>query len=882
MSVAAPRTEILCIVYGDIARSTSQHKYARQMGQATAFNAQMDRLQTLWRETLYAGGASFFKSLGDGFLATFVDPIHALRAVMQARKALADDPLCCSLPLRIGLHVGAVSVQPDGDILGADAALGARVESKAPVGQIVVSDAYAAQIRPYLPAGYALHDMGLFRLEGFEETPIRLHLLSLGEPVSLPKRPSHLPPERTSFVGRTETLAEIERLLMDGETRLVTVTGIGGVGKSRLALRAAHVLADRFPGGVFFAELAPLTRVEAVLPHLLGIFRLIATPDSESAHHPPARFVDLLITLQSALRGETTLLVLDNVEHLEGIEEVILCLLDTCPSLRILTTSRVTLSLWAQPEIALPPLEQPDPEAPVDRIQEVESVRLFVRRAQSVDSAFALTADNARAVADICRIVGGIPLGIELVARMIRTRDPKDIATRLQYQLLDVEARTPELPKRQQSLRAAFEYSYRMLPPAPRALLSCLIVFRGGFTAEAAEEVCRGQVAGEVNTALETLIDHSWVERTQTEGRRRLRLLEPVADFVREIAGPLPDELHDAHARYYLLVAQQINGTLHARRDAEAHRQLRRDLENFRAAFRWACNNGEHDVVASMGFALSTVLFEAGFWEEFSAWVGLARRSAEIVGDGVTLCRLATVQGRIAVRRGDPATALEFHQKALRWAEEADNDWARLLAHTNLAEVTRVLGDRVACTHHAEEIIRLSPSAGLNDTVVNGYIHLAALAEQEGRVEEAEQLWERSRALVEAAQDTRYFAYWERERGNVKEEMGDLDGAARFYYASLQRWYTLGLEEHVAQILGYLARLALAQGDTQRCARFLSAAGRLSTNVRAEKAVNDVAQSLRAQVGETAFGQLIDEAGTLSLDEIIEEDAEGVIKGPDV
>jgi predicted ATPase/DNA-binding SARP family transcriptional activator len=680
--------------------------------------------------------------------------------------------------------------------------------------------------------------------------------------IDLRPRPP-LPAQRFKLIGRTQVLEEIERLLQEDETRMATLRGIGGVGKSSVALQVAHDLEPRFAGGVCFADITPLTRAEEVIPHLLGKFGLRSPPQ-----------VDPFDTLCNALNGIQALLILDNVEHLEDIEKIILTILDGCHAVKILATSRRALSLRWQKEIELRPLKVPAPDASFAQIAEAESVRLFERGAQSIESAFALTADNARAVAEICRIVAGIPLGVELAARTTRLYTPVEIATQLQ--LLDVRDPTPGAWPPRSSLRAVFEFSYGLLPSAPRRLLHRLVVFRGGFTREAARAICGGGDVEDVSAALQTLLEHSWVEQMEDEAAgdptRRYWLLEPVAEFVRETCRARPEGLSASHARYYRDLAQETESLLHSRDDAEAHRRLRRDLDNFRAAFRWACDAGAHEVIAPLGSSLSMVMFEAGLWEECLAWIEKATRSAAALGDALILSNLATVQGDIALWRDDLPCARDRHEEALRFANEARSHWAMLRVHCNLAEVMRASGEREACARYADAIIRLAPKvADMASTGALGYIYLAAIAELDGRVEAAERLWEKSRSIIEESGSERMRALWERERGQVKEEKGDLESAARFYHASLRRRRELGLEQYMAQALGRLARVALKQGDPRRCARLLFAAGHLPQDTQADKVVNDVTQRLRAQTGEASFQQLLDETRTLSIKEVVAE-----------
>jgi hypothetical protein len=495
-------------------------------------------------------------------------------------------------------------------------------------------------------------------------------------------------------------------------------------------------------------------------------------------------------------------------------------------------------------------------------------------RAKSFDRSFLLTAENACAVAEICRITAGIPLALELAAQLIYTYEPADIASRLQHMLIEIEARTPELPARLRSLRAAFEYSYQLLSQDRKDLLASLLVFRGDFTFYAMEAVC-ADCCADLEAAWRGLLEHRWVERQPGRGERRYRLLEPIAEYLRAKAGLPAEILCRSHADYYLRQAQDIDRQFRKREITTAFRRLREELENFRVALRWACNVEAHDLVAQMGAALSNVMVDAGLWEEFTAWVGLAMRSAESLESGPLLSQLVTVKGLVAERHGDDKLALACYRAALEYATGNARDMLR--AHINLARLARERDELTACARHAEDVILIAPQCGMQADAGLGHIFLASIKEREGDLHEAERLWQQGRSGFEADQDEWGLAHWERERGQARERSGDLAAAKRYYSASLKRYARLGLQQHITQVLGRLAMLALHQNDLQLCAQSLAAANRFSGMLYSElKVLTEVAYEFRTRVGEDGVKQLLEAAGPASLENILADmDAAG-------
>ncbi|HEV2895669.1 MAG TPA: adenylate/guanylate cyclase domain-containing protein, partial [Actinomycetota bacterium] len=475
-------TGTVTFLFTDIEGSTS---LLQELGDR--YPAVLDEHAAIIRRAVSDGGGIEVSTHGDAFFAVFRSPAGAVGAAIAAQRGLAANDWSPGPPVRVrmGAHTGEGALGGD-DYAGIDVHRAARIADAAHGGQVLLSDATRGLVQHALPAGTSLRDLGAHHLRGIAG-PERLHQLVVdGLPADFPAprtpdaRPSNLPPQLTSFVGREEEIAEVERLL--GRTRLLTLTGPGGSGKSRLALRVATELLPQYRDGSCFVDLSPVTDpalVPAAVANALGV--------PESPERP------ILDGVKDHLRHRELLQVVDNFEQVAEAGPVIEELLTAAPKLRTLVTSRVVLSLRGEQEYPVPPLQVPDPEQlPRDlaALTEVEAVRLFVERAQAASPRFALTERNAPVVAEITARLDGLPLAIELAATRAKVLTPEQILARLKSRLSILTSGSRSVPERQRTLRAAIAWSYDLLDPVERRLFARLSVFTGGWTFESAEAVC--------------------------------------------------------------------------------------------------------------------------------------------------------------------------------------------------------------------------------------------------------------------------------------------------------------------------------------------------------------------------------------------------------
>ena len=570
---------------------------------------------TILRDAIEGKGGYVFKTVGDAFCAAFSTPPEALATALSAQQALQAEEWGETGPLRVrmALHTG-VAEERENDYFGQPLNRVARLLSTGYGMQILLSLATAELVRDALPKGASLRELGFHRLKDLQRPEQVYQLLHSDLTSEFPPLKSldtlrhNLPVQLTSFIGREREIEEVKKLL--SSSRLVTLTGSGGCGKTRLSLQAAAELIEEYPEGLWLVELASLTDpglVPQTLASVLGMREVPGRP--------------LLETLSDYLKARNLLLVLDNCEHLvEACAELASSLLGACPNLKILATSREGLGVAGETTWNVPSLSMPEPQRlpPMESLSQYEAVRLFIERAESVQPGFEVTDQNAPAVAQICHRLDGIPLAIELAAARVRVLSVEQINARLEdrFRLLTGGSRIA-MP-RQRTLRGAVEWSYELLSEPEHLLFNRLSVFTGGFILEAVETVCAGEGVGadEVLDLLSLLVDKSLVMVGEgVEGEVRYRLLETLRQYGRERLAAIgeADETLRRHAAFFFALAEeagQVQSQTIALGPQEAAwlDRLEQEHDNLRAALGWCVESGE----AETGLRLGEGIFFSG------------------------------------------------------------------------------------------------------------------------------------------------------------------------------------------------------------------------------------------------------------------------------
>ena len=479
------------------------------------------------------------KTTGDGLMAFFASALDGVNACLQAQRNLTDEPWGETGPLRVrmGLHVG--EAQPrGGDFYGPAVNRAARLMSVAHGGQVLLSAAAAGLVADLLPDEASLRDLGEHRLKGLDRPE---HIFQLLHPdlvvdfpplASIDLRPNNLPAQSTPLVGRETELAEILTRLTSPDVRLLTLTGPGGIGKTRLALEAAADLIDRFEDGVFLVDLAPIRDPEFVptaIAQALGL--------RETSERP------LLDELKEQLRVKSILLLFDNFEQVTAAAPLVLELLQACPRLKVLVTSREALHIRGEyvfpvPTLALPKGNHKPPT--IDQLIHNEAVQLFSERAQAVKHDFKLTDENVTSIAEICLRLDGLPLAIELAAARVRLFSPQALLERLGSRLQFLRGGARDLPIRQQTLRNAIDWSFELLDANEQHLFELISVFPGGCLLEAVEVAATrverlDETGMDVLDGVTSLLEKSLIRQAdQDGGQPRLVMLETIREFAVE------------------------------------------------------------------------------------------------------------------------------------------------------------------------------------------------------------------------------------------------------------------------------------------------------------------------------------------------------------
>ena len=552
----ALREAPLTFLFTDVEGSTRLWEQHPQQMQSA-----LERHEVLLRSAIADVNGDVVKTTGDGLMAVFGLPTAAVSAALSAQRALLGEswPARCAIRVRMGIHTGEAEAR-GGDFFGPAVNRAARIMAVGHGGQILLSGATAVLLDGGLPATATLRDLGEHRLKDLGRPEHLFQLADRDLPSEFPplatldRRPNNLPTQASAFVGRDSVLHDLRERLDDAAVRLVTLTGPGGTGKTRLALRAAADQIDRFTDGVFFVDLVTATDGDAVLALVAAAVGLADTTERSPLNE-----------LRRHFRSQQVLLVLDNFEQVTVAGPVLLDLLADCPSLKLLVTSRQALRVRGENVVSVPPLSLPagaDHATTAVELSQFEAIQLFVERARTVRSDFRLTDDNASAVAEICRRLDGLPLAIELATARMNLFSPEALRDRLGSRLKLLGGGARDLPARQQTLRATIEWSYLLLEPAEQRLFELLSVFAGS-SVEAVEAVATGldEAAGielDALDSLSSLLDKSLVRQADTTGgdqAPRIVMLETIREYAAEQLGARAEfaaTVRDRHALYFV------------------------------------------------------------------------------------------------------------------------------------------------------------------------------------------------------------------------------------------------------------------------------------------------------------------------------------------
>jgi len=895
-----------------------------------AMRKAMARHDEIVAERVGAHGGSVVRSRGEGDSSFAVFPVAggAVAAALDLQRSLLEEswPRGVSIRVRVALHTGEAQLR-EGDYYGTVVNRCARIRAIAHGGQTLVSRTTRDVVVDQLPPDARLHDLGPHRLKDLAEPEQVFQLDHPDLPADFPPLRGlealahNLPIQLTSFIDREKEMADVKELL--ARSRLVTLAGAAGCGKTRLALQVAADLVDQYAGGVWLVELSSTMDPELLplaIAQSLGLREQTLAPSRRSARGGSAgrEFLDMLV---ERLAGPTVLLVIDNSEHLvSAVAEAAEQLLRSCPRLTIVATSREVLGAPGEVVWRVPSLASPDPsQLPnVDALFGFPAVALFIDRARLHQPDFTMSEADARCVARICRRVDGIPLAIELAAARVKALTVEQIAARLadQFALLTGGARTA-LP-RQRTMRAAVDWSYELLDEVEQTLLQRLSVFVGGFTLEAIEDVCvDGPVKdAEVLDTLSRLVDKSLVIHETSEIGARYRLMDSIRQYADEKLAQSGQtaRIRTRHRDWYRMLAEQGGVELTGAEQTAWLSTLEQEHDNLRAALDWSIATRDGDAALRLAVGLRRFWLERGHLTEgrrrlqdalsVAAPVPSLLRSRGLRGAG----RMALDQGdygaartlheeafavarqldskedvaeslrylgQVAYKQGDYVHALTLYEEALRCSRELGNSWFIGVSLIDLGELSRTLGDVASAQHYLEEGLALARDSGDKRNIAESLISLGELADGRGKLDAAERLLEEALAIARELGEKTQVARSLLRLGKLAAEQGRQDAATALEVEALKLNLQLYNREAMAECLEALANLASAAKDAARVARLLGAAHALRDTIRSpvdpseERQLAEAEDAARAELGSAPYLAAWTEGTCMVLEEAV-------------
>ena len=754
------------------------------------------------------------KMTGDGFLATFDDSLDALAATVGLQQVLADPAATNGVPLRVrcGLHAG-MAERRDNDYFGTPVNRAARIMGAAHGGQVLLSQAIFDRVHESLPNAVSLRDLGKVRLKDLA-TPEHVYQLvhpdlrqSFPALRSLEATPNNLPQQPTSFIGRDKELEEVKQLL--AKSRLLTLTGSGGCGKTRLSLQGAADALEQFPDGVWLAELAPLSDSGLVPQTVAATLGL-----KEEPGQPITR------TLTEYLKDKKLLLLLDNCEHLlDATAKVADTLLRRCPGVRILATSREALGIAGEQSYRVPSLSLPDPKTAQtpESIAQFEAVQLFIDRAVLARADFRVTAQNAEMLSSVCSRLDGIPLALELAAARVRSLSLEAIDRNLheRFRLLTGGSRTA-LP-RQQTLRSLIDWSYDLLNDQAKLLLQRLSVFAGGWRLEAAERICAGEGVqeGDVLELLTSLADKSLVLAEQVDDRFRYRFLEMVRQYAHEklVESGGADAVRKRHHEAFMALAEEAESEFSGVEQAAWLRRLEEDHDNLRSAMNWSVLEAGSEGGLRLCGALQRFWIARGHLSEGRERCmqalgkpGGAERKEE-------RARVLNGAGELAYYQGDFPAARARHEESLAIKRELEDRSGIAASLNSLGNVAYEQGDFASAQTLYDESLSIARDLGDRRCIANSLNNLGSVALDQGDVASARALHEECLAIKREMGDRWGIAASLNNLAIAAYDQGAYPAARALAEESLAIKREMGNRWGIAASLSVLGDTACEQGD---------------------------------------------------------------------
>ncbi len=778
------------------------------------------RHHAILRSAMDARQGYIFHIIGDAFCVAFATARQALSAALQAQAAIhAEDWGNTPIKVRMGIHTGKAEIQDSGDYSGYLTL--SRVQRLMSAGhgqQTLISHETQQLLAGELPAGVSLRDLGEHQLKDLIRPEHIYQVNGADLPSDFPAlkaldaRLNNLPTQLTPFIGREHEIASVLGLIRNPDVRLVTLTGAGGTGKTRLSLQVASAVLDHFPDGIYFVPMAETADLDLAVSRIAQVLEV---------REGSGRY--LIDTLKDFLGDKTLLLVLDNFEQLAGAASLTTDLLVAAPKLKLLISSRILLRVRGEHEFPVMPLDIPDPNnlPALEQLQQNESVQLFIQRARAANPKFALTKENASAVAAICQGLEGLPLAIELAAARIKVLPPQAMLARLSNRLSFLTGGAGDLPARQQTLRNTLDWSHGLLNDPEKILFARLGIFAGGFSLEAAEAVCDQDGILDVLGGVEILLNNSLLRQEEDlNGAARFRMLGTVREYALERLEKQAElaTITRAHALYYISkITRDMGFRLFSSESVMWLDWCETEHDNIRAALAWAQKNPEADELKSVLILfLSWFWYRRGYLHEGRVWSERFLETEWALPGTKGHAGALLSSAMLAMWQGEAKTAIVEAEECLAIFQREEDEQFLPVAMLNAGVINVNMGKDAAAHPLLKEAGSLFLDAGQNFFYAVSLVHLGNVALGLGHPLEARAWLEKALPIAQEVGDQWAVSFALNNLGEVARVLGDYDKARQYYEESESLLRVMGDPGDLARLVHNLGSVAQHEGNFEK------------------------------------------------------------------
>lgn len=876
MKVEQPPTGTITFFLTDIEGSTQLWER-----QPEAMKAALARHEELLHNAIGKHAGYVFKTVGDAFCAAFASAPDGMAAALEAQRALqseAWDSRIGAIRVRIALHTGTAE-ERDGDYFGPAVNRVARVLSAAHGGQTLVTLATRELIRDQLLPDTSLADLGEHRLKDLLRSEHIYQLNASDLPSGFPplrtlqSERTNLPAQPTPLIGRQSEAATIKNLLRRPDVRLVTLTGPGGTGKTRLSLQVAADLIGEYGQGVYFVALASITDHNLVIPTIAATLGIKETTGTQS----------MLGTLQHALREKQMLLVLDNFEQIVEAATQVSDFLAGVPRLKLIVTSREALRIRAEQNYPVPPLGLPEADGKLtpERLSQCDSVALFLQHARALLPDFEITEANGSTIADICIRLDGLPLAIELAAARLRMLTPERMLERLASCLKTLTGGARDLPDRQQTLRGTIDWSYDLLGKPEKQLFAQLAVFEGGCSLTAVQAVCGFGLEIDVIDGLESLLNKSLLKQERGyNGEARYFMLQTIHEYARErlAADGEAEAVQRRHAEYFTGVIESARREIRAGgKQLEWLAWIEAEYGNIRAVMEWSLGGADVELGLRLVGAVWPYWWRQGHFFEWRLWTANVDRLSRDMRPVVRAGAIRAL-GWVFWAHQQVAEAKPYLEEAVSAYRKVGDTYEQGMALSELASTLMGIPEEYdEAVELAEKSIALLRAVDDKGAIAQALNVLGEITRLHGDYDRAKRAYEETLSISREIRDGLREQMQYENLGMIAERERNFSRAENLYGEAIQVARKMNNFPHLVSALGHMVNIVTAYGQPRRAARLLGATEALRESKGIELEPGDVEEYkkgimlLRQQLSPELFEMLRSEGNTMSLEDSIRE-----------